>query len=130
MSGRSACSIISRLLKLARIVCVLIPREREFETMNYPDAAADPWCCYSNNAGEAAAAAAVPTSGEEASRFFGDMVAAADYSTYVIYDYYAVSDVPLSVSKAIEKPRQVLVMLWLAAISIIFVGKRGCLNVL
>jgi hypothetical protein len=61
---------------------------REFETMNYPaDAAADPWCCYSNNAGEAAAtaAAAVPTSGETSS-FFADMVA-ADYSTYVIYDY-------------------------------------------
>jgi hypothetical protein len=94
------------LLKLVRIVCVLISREREFETMNYPDAAADPWCCYSNNAG---VAAAVPTSGE-ASRFFGDMVAAADYSTYVIYDYYAVSDVPRSVSKAIEQPRQVLVM--------------------
>lgn len=56
--------------------------------MNYPaDAAADPWCCYSNNAGAAAAAAAaaVPTSGETSS-FFADMVA-ADYSTYVIYDY-------------------------------------------
>uniref|UniRef100_A0A804LRH0 BHLH domain-containing protein n=1 Tax=Zea mays TaxID=4577 RepID=A0A804LRH0_MAIZE len=54
--------------------------------MNYPDAAADPWCCYSNNAGEAAAAAAVPTSGEEASRFFGDMVAAADYSTDDLFE--------------------------------------------
>eukprot|EP00267_Zea_mays_P045891 XP_020398223.1 transcription factor PIF1 [Zea mays] len=53
--------------------------------MNYPaDAAADPWCCYSNNAGEAAAAAAVPTSGETSS-FFADMVA-ADYSTDDLFE--------------------------------------------